>query len=68
MLLQNAEDAEKCLQAGTELTLMGNVLDCYKALSRDELEEKRNAKREKEIRQRDTRNLYLVKEGGNDIF
>lgn len=42
---------------------MGNILDCHKALSRDEVQTKRNA--QKDVKQRDSRNLYLVKEGGN---
>lgn len=62
LCFKNVEDAEKCLQAGTELTLKGNVLDCHKALNKNELEMKRNA--QKVVKQKDTRNLYLVKEGG----
>lgn len=41
---------------------MGNILDCYKALSKDELQKNRNS--QNDVKQRDTRNLYLVKEGG----
>lgn len=61
---QNEEDAEKCLQAGTELTLLGNILDCHKALNRDDLKSKTDKKIEEK---KDSRNLYLVKEGGNAL-
>lgn len=60
--MQNIEDAEKCLQAGTELKLHDNILDCHKALERDELSKNSNMKKG-EIH-KDSRNLYLVKEGG----
>lgn len=54
----NSEDAEKCLQAGTELTIFGTVLDCHKALDKKDLNSK-----DKKDEKRDSRNLYLVKEG-----
>ncbi|GLV35347.1 Cytochrome P450 301a1 [Carabus blaptoides fortunei] len=55
----NQEDAEKCLEAGTELTLMGNILDCHRAISKNDLGNKNTKKEE----QKDSRNLYLIKEG-----
>lgn len=58
--MQDVEDAEKCLSAGTELTLMGNILDCHRAINKNDLENKKTPKQKK-----DARNLYLVKEGGN---
>ncbi|CAH0560297.1 unnamed protein product [Brassicogethes aeneus] len=60
---RNKEDAEKALQAGTELTLMGNTLDCHPALQRGEVEQKLTDKKEKKSEPKDSRNLYLVKEG-----
>ncbi|XP_044255776.1 RNA-binding protein 28 [Tribolium madens] len=60
---RNAEDAQKALEAGTELTLLGNVLDCHRALGRDELRKKVETKKEEKIAPKDSRNLYLVKEG-----
>ncbi|KAI4463916.1 rna-binding motif protein 14b [Holotrichia oblita] len=56
----NKEDAEKCLQAGTELTLQGNILDCHPALHKQDLQQK---EKEGKTKQKDSRNLYLVKEG-----
>ncbi|GJQ77286.1 hypothetical protein Trydic_g20709 [Trypoxylus dichotomus] len=56
----NKEDADKCLQAGTELTLQGNILDCHPALHKLDLDKK---EKEKKAKQKDSRNLYLVKEG-----
>ena len=58
---QNIEDAEKCLAAGTELTLHGQILDPHKALNRKDVNEKNQ---EKKTTSKDSRNLYLVKEGG----
>lgn len=55
----NLEDAKKCLEAGTELTIKGQILDCHKAVSKNDLD---NNKSKKEVR-KDTRNLYLIKEG-----
>ncbi|KAL7307265.1 hypothetical protein TKK_0000462 [Trichogramma kaykai] len=57
----NPEDAEKCLSAGTELTLRGQILDPHKALSKEEVKEKSQEKKQKKTK--DSRNLYLVKEG-----
>ncbi|KAJ8675423.1 hypothetical protein QAD02_011209, partial [Eretmocerus hayati] len=56
----NVEDAEKCLAAGTELKLHDQVLDPHKALHRKEVVEKNEEKKKK---LKDSRNLYLVKEG-----
>lgn len=58
------EDAEKCLSAGTELKLNNQILDPHKALHRSEVNEKNQEKTKKE---KDSRNLYLVKEGGKII-
>lgn len=55
---QNLEDAEKCLEAGTELTLMGQILDCHRAVSKTDIDNKQK----KEVK-KDSRNLYLIKEG-----
>uniref|UniRef100_A0ABM1J0J7 RNA-binding protein 28-like n=1 Tax=Polistes dominula TaxID=743375 RepID=A0ABM1J0J7_POLDO len=57
---KNIEDTEKCLSAGTELRLQDEILEPYKALSKKCIMDKNNLKNKKE---RDTRNLYLVKEG-----
>ncbi|CAD6228043.1 GSCOCG00006324001-RA-CDS [Cotesia congregata] len=56
----NAEDAEKCLSAGTELRLHNQVLDPHRALDRNELA---NGNSSKSRKIKDSRNLYLVKEG-----
>ncbi|XP_044748099.1 RNA-binding protein 28 isoform X2 [Coccinella septempunctata] len=57
------EDAEKVLQAGTELKLLGNILDCHKALCKNEIHSQQNNKLNKKKDTKDSRNLYLVKEG-----
>ncbi|VEN45461.1 unnamed protein product [Callosobruchus maculatus] len=59
----NKEDADKALSAGTELTLLGNILDCYPALHRDDVQKKAKEKKEANKGSKDSRNLYLVKEG-----
>ena len=64
-MLQTKESAEKCLQAGTELTLSGSVIYPYPALKREEV---KNKKEETKNVKKDNRNLYLVKEGGNIFF
>ncbi|XP_011500807.1 PREDICTED: RNA-binding protein 28 [Ceratosolen solmsi marchali] len=56
----NIEDAEKCLAAGTELKIHDQVLDPHKALHRDEIKVKAEQKKNTV---KDSRNLYLVKEG-----
>lgn len=60
--VQHAEDAEKCLSA-KELHLRDQRVEAHRALHRNDVE---NKKKLKETRVRDTRNLYLVKEGGNE--
>lgn len=55
------EDAEKCLAAGTELKLNDQILDPHRALHRTEINDKNQEKTKKE---KDSRNLFLVKEGG----
>ncbi|XP_033218547.1 RNA-binding protein 28-like [Belonocnema kinseyi] len=57
---RNVEDAEKCLSAGTELRLFDQVLDPHLALHKNEIEDQKNFKSEKI---KDSRNLFLVKEG-----
>jgi hypothetical protein len=60
---QTKESAEQCLAAGTELTLLDQPLDVYKALSKDQLQQKVDFKHGAQM-SKDSRNLYLVKEGG----
>lgn len=57
---KNQEDAEKCLSAGTSFTLHGTVLDPHPAIDRDKIKEIKEKKKE---RDKDSRNLYLIKEG-----
>lgn len=57
---KNVEDAEKCLSAGTELQMEDQVLEAQRALDKNEIENKANSKHQ---RHKDSRNLYLVKEG-----
>ncbi|XP_043472626.1 RNA-binding protein 28-like isoform X2 [Leptopilina heterotoma] len=57
---RNVEDAEKCLAAGTELKIFDQILDPHRALHKNEVVERKNIKSEKV---KDSRNLYLVKEG-----
>ncbi|CAG9764188.1 unnamed protein product [Ceutorhynchus assimilis] len=57
------EDAERALKAGTELTLHGTILDCHAAIDRNELKNKEKAQKEQKSKPKDSRNLYLVKEG-----
>lgn len=59
----NKEDADKALAAGTELTLLGNILDCHSAIDRNDLKNKVQKEREMKHKPKDSRNLYLVKEG-----
>lgn len=51
------------MAAGTELTLLGQTLDVYEALNKDQLQEKADLKHAAH-KSKDNRNLYLVKEGG----
>ncbi|KAH8269600.1 hypothetical protein KR018_010026 [Drosophila ironensis] len=57
------ESADLCLQAGTEFTLMDEVLDPHPALSRDEMKSKQTEKEKSEDSGKDSRNLYLAREG-----
>jgi len=45
--------------------LRNQIIDVHKALHRKEVEDKKNLK---EKRIKDSRNLYLIKEGGNDLI
>ncbi|KAF7997863.1 hypothetical protein HCN44_009261 [Aphidius gifuensis] len=56
----NAEDAEKCLAAGTELRLHDQVLDPHRALDSNDMKDPKSIKNQ---RSKDSRNLYLIKEG-----
>lgn len=56
------ESADMCLQAGTEFTLMDQVLDPHPALSREEISKQMNEKSKKN-ETKDSRNLYLAREG-----
>ncbi|XP_072165470.1 RNA-binding protein 28-like [Diadema setosum] len=58
------EDAEKCLQEGTALTLRGRLLAVSPAISRAEAVRLRMAEKEKaKEEQKDRRNLHLLREG-----
>ncbi|XP_002015483.2 RNA-binding protein 28 [Drosophila persimilis] len=57
------ESADLCLQAGTEFTLMDEVLDPHPALSRDELKSKQSRESKDDDTGKDSRNLYLAREG-----
>lgn len=57
---RNIEDAEKCLLAGTELRLRDQIMEAHRALHKNEIGNKKSLK---EQRIKDSRNLYLVKEG-----
>ncbi|XP_076646791.1 RNA-binding protein 28 isoform X2 [Halictus rubicundus] len=57
---RNVEDAEKCLAAGKELEIDDQIMEAQLAIDRNEIENKANSK---QMKQKDTRNLYLVKEG-----
>ncbi|KZC14342.1 RNA-binding protein 28, partial [Dufourea novaeangliae] len=57
---RNVEDAEKCLTAGKELEMEDQIMEAQRALDRNEIENKTNSKKPK---LKDSRNLYLVKEG-----
>ncbi|XP_017892988.1 RNA-binding protein 28 [Ceratina calcarata] len=58
---KTVEDAEKCLSAGNELEMDDQILEAHRALDRNEVENKANLKQRN--KQKDNRNLYLVKEG-----
>ncbi|XP_076619291.1 RNA-binding protein 28 [Colletes latitarsis] len=57
---QNVEDAEKCLSAGKELEIEDQIVEAQKAIDRNEINNKANSK---QLKYKDSRNLYLVKEG-----
>ncbi|CAH1159943.1 unnamed protein product [Phaedon cochleariae] len=59
----NKEDADKALGAGTELKLLGNILDCHKALDREDVGKRNQGIHDKKKEPKDSRNLYLVREG-----
>ncbi|XP_055315517.1 RNA-binding protein 28 [Sitodiplosis mosellana] len=54
------ESADMCLNAGTSFKLLDQVLDPQAALSRNEIEQKKNTDKKQPS---DSRNLYLAKEG-----
>ncbi|EDW74360.1 uncharacterized protein Dwil_GK21872 [Drosophila willistoni] len=60
---KNKESADLCLQAGTEFKLMEEVLDPHPALSRDEIKNKQKQEQSKDDSGKDSRNLYLAREG-----
>lgn len=51
--------------AGTELRLHDQIIDTYRALPKQEVTNKTNLKKQ---RTKDSRNLYLVKEGGKMLY
>lgn len=53
------------MSAGTELRLRDQIIEAHKALHRKEVEDKKNLK---DKRIKDSRNLYLIKEGGNGVI
>ncbi|XP_029664594.1 RNA-binding protein 28 [Formica exsecta] len=57
---RHVEDAEKCLMAGTELRLRDQIIETHRALHQQEVANKTDLKKQ---RIKDSRNLYLVKEG-----
>lgn len=58
--LQTKESADMCLNAGTTFKLMEQILDPQPALSRNEIQQKKDSSKKEP---RDSRNLYLAKEG-----
>jgi hypothetical protein len=66
-VLQTKKDAERCLAVGTELTLLDQTLDVYEALNKDQLQQKGDLKNGAQ-KSKDSRNLYLVKEGGQYLY
>lgn len=49
------------MSAGNKLQMEDQILEVYRALDKNEVENKENLKQHK---QKDSRNLYLIKEGG----
>ena len=62
LLLQNAEDAQKCVDASGKynLQLDGRHLDAFIAVTREDLDKQ---KLEKEKEPKDKRNMFLAREG-----
>lgn len=58
--MQTKESADMCLNAGTSFKLLDQILDPQPALSRNEIQQKKSGDTKP---QRDSRNLYLAKEG-----
>uniref|UniRef100_A0A1B0BR56 RRM domain-containing protein n=1 Tax=Glossina palpalis gambiensis TaxID=67801 RepID=A0A1B0BR56_9MUSC len=59
---KSKESADLCLQAGSEFTLMDEILHPYPALSKEEIRE--HTKENKQRKEgKDSRNLYLTREG-----
>ncbi|XP_065369456.1 RNA-binding protein 28 [Calliphora vicina] len=59
---KSKESADLCLQAGTEFALMDQVLDPFPALSKEEIRQQQ-AEKDKKSDGKDSRNLYLAREG-----
>jgi len=53
------DSADLCLRAGNELVLMDQIMEPFPALSRDDIDKKNK----KNDTHKDSRNLYLIKEG-----
>lgn len=64
---QEKVDADKALCAGTELKLFENILDCHPAIDGKDMHNKLQEKNAMKKQPKDSRNLYLVKEGGMSI-
>lgn len=58
--LQDKESAEKCMRDSKNITLMEQPLEITLAVSRSKLEEEKKLKK---LKSKDSRNLYLVREG-----
>uniref|UniRef100_T1P9N7 RNA recognition protein n=1 Tax=Musca domestica TaxID=7370 RepID=T1P9N7_MUSDO len=56
------ESADLCLQSAAEFVLMDQVLEPYPALSREEIRQQ-NLEKDKKNDGKDSRNLYLAREG-----
>ncbi|XP_061391376.1 RNA-binding protein 28 [Musca vetustissima] len=56
------ESADMCLQSAAEFVLMDQVLEPYPALSREEIRQQ-NLEKDKKNDGKDSRNLYLAREG-----
>uniref|UniRef100_A0A1A9VX80 RRM domain-containing protein n=1 Tax=Glossina austeni TaxID=7395 RepID=A0A1A9VX80_GLOAU len=59
---KSKESADLCLQAGSELTLMDEILQPYPALSKEQIRE-HTSENKKGKEGKDSRNLYLTREG-----